>query len=122
MSSVWTQSAIFKVQLCYRENQQIRQPPNVWGFVILEVSSLNSLKYKQIRGINSCFRKNFLTKLQTHHHTLAININYAHPLKCYGSENTNSSVFKQVNGNDFSILEDLLMKLLKYHHTMVINI
>ena len=54
--------------------------------------------------------------------SLAIIINYAHPLKCYGSVNTNSSVFKQVNGNEFSMLEDLLMKLLKYHHTMVINI
>ena len=57
-------------------------------FVIWAVSSLNSLKHKHIRGNNSYFRKIIRTKLQTHHHTLAINIHYVHLLKCYGSENT----------------------------------
>ena len=57
-------------------------------FVILAVSSLNSLKYKHIRGNNSYFRKIIGTKLQTHHNTLAISIHYVHLLKCYGSENT----------------------------------
>ena len=88
-------------------------------FVILAVSSLNSLKFKHIRGNNSYFRKIIGTKLQTHHHTLAINIHYVHLLKCYGSETLSS---KQVKCTDSTILEDLLMKLLKYHHTMVIHI
>ena len=34
---------------------------------------------------------------------------YVHPLKCYGSENTNSLEFKQVKGNNSSILQDIVI-------------